>query len=115
VRGSRSDQAFLIMMHSAFSTRAADIGRTQIEQHYHRTLTAALHGDLAAERAALMLSLVAGVQVMRQMIGLSALADAKPAALIRILAPIFQQLIDGERAGRNKAASRKHSSAVTRR
>jgi hypothetical protein len=40
----------------------------QIEANYHKTLTAALRGPHAAERAALVLSLVAGVQVMRQMI-----------------------------------------------
>ena len=95
--GATPLDGFLIMLHSASSSRAAEIGRVQIEQHYHRQLTAALRGRLAPQRAALVLSLVAGVQVMRQMIGLSALAEAKPAALIRILAPIFQQLVDGER------------------
>lgn len=95
--GATPLDGFLIMLHSASSRRAAEIGRAQIEQHYHRQLTAALRGKLAPQRAALVLSLVAGVQVMRQMIGLSALAEAKPAALISILAPIFQQLVDGER------------------
>jgi len=95
--GATPLDGFLIMLHSASSSRAAEIGRVQIEQQYHRQLTAALRGKLAPQRAALVLSLVAGVQVMRQMIGLSALAEAKPAALIRILAPIFQQLVDGER------------------
>jgi hypothetical protein len=33
---------------------------------------------------------------MRQMIGLPALAQAKPADLIKILAPLFEQLLDGE-------------------
>jgi hypothetical protein len=46
-----------------------------------------------------MLSLVAGFQVMRQMVGLSALAEAEPAALIKLLAPLFQQLIDGDQPG----------------
>jgi hypothetical protein len=36
------------------------------------------------------------------MIGLSALAEANPAALIKILAPLFQQLVDGERPRRNR-------------
>jgi hypothetical protein len=43
-----------------------------------------------------MLSLVAGFQVMRQMIGLSALAKANPRVLVKVLGPVFQQLIDGE-------------------
>jgi hypothetical protein len=73
-----------------------DIGRGQIEKGHQKTLAAALGGELAPQRAALILSLVAGFQVMRQMIGLSALAEAKPADLIKLLAPLFQQLVDGE-------------------
>jgi len=89
-------EGFLIMLHSASSKRAAEIGREQIENGHQKVLTAALTGDLAPQRAALVLSLVAGFQVMRQMIGLSALAEADPADLVRILAPLFQQLMDGE-------------------
>lgn len=89
-------EGFLIMLHSASSRRAAEIGRGQIEKGHQKALSAALAGKLAPQRAALVLSLVAGFQVMRQVIGLSALAEAEPAALIRILAPLFQQLVDGE-------------------
>ena len=110
--GATPLDGFLIMLHSASSPRAAQIGRAQIEQHYHKTLTAALRGALAPQRAALILSLVAGVQVMRQMMGLSALAEAKPAALVSILAPIFQQLVEGQRPGRTRG---RRSTAVTRR
>jgi hypothetical protein len=42
-----------------------------------------------------VLSLIAGFQVMRQMIGLSALARAEPKTLVKILGPMFQQLIEG--------------------
>ena len=87
-------EGFLIMLHSASSKRAAEIGREQIENGHHKVLTAALSGRLAPQRAALMLAIVAGFQVMRQMIGLSALAEARPAALIKLLAPLFQQLVD---------------------
>jgi Tetracyclin repressor-like, C-terminal domain len=59
-----------------------------------KVMTAALSGDLAPQRAALVLALVAGFQVMRQMIGLSALAEAEPSALIKVLAPLFQNLIE---------------------
>jgi AcrR family transcriptional regulator len=89
-------EGFQIMLRSASSTRAAEIGREQIERHHHKVMTAALSGALAAQRAAVVLSLVAGFQVMRQMIGLSALTEAEPAALIKILAPLFQQLVDGD-------------------
>ena len=84
------------MLHSASSKRAAEIGREQIEKHHQRVMTEALRGELAPQRAALVLSLVAGFQVMRQMIGLSALAEAEPADLIELLAPVFEQLVDGD-------------------
>lgn len=93
---------FLIMIHSASSERAAEIGREQLEKHHQKTTTDALRGDLAPERAALVLSLIAGVQIMRQMLALSALAEAEPATLIELLTPLFQQLIDAERAGSDK-------------
>jgi AcrR family transcriptional regulator len=89
---------FLVMIHSASSRRAAEIGRDQIEKHHYKTLAAALKGDHKAERAALALAIVAGVQVMRQVIGLSALAKADPKTLVKILGPIFQQLLAGEAA-----------------
>lgn len=87
---------FLVLIHSASSKRAAEIGREQIEKHHHKTMTGALSGRDAAQRAAVALAIVAGFQVMRQMIGLPALAKAKPATLVKILAPLFQQLIDGD-------------------
>lgn len=61
-------------------------------------MVTALTGALAPQRAALILSLVAGFQVMRQMIGLSALVDAQRESLIALLAPVFQQLLDGATA-----------------
>jgi AcrR family transcriptional regulator len=94
--GATPLDGFLVMLHSASSERAAQIGREQLEQHYHRRLTEALSGDLAPERAALVLALVAGVQAMRQVIGLTALADADPATLVRLLTPVFRHLVEGE-------------------
>jgi AcrR family transcriptional regulator len=87
-------EGFLILLHSASSKRAAEIGRQQIENGHQKVMTSALSGDLAPQRAALVLSLVAGFQVMRQMIGLSALAEAEPGDLVQLLAPLFQQLVD---------------------
>ena len=88
-------EGFLIMLHSASSKRAAEIGREQIEKGHQKVMTDALSGDLAPQRAALVLALVAGFQVMRQMIGLSALAEAEPSVLIKVLAPLFQNLVEG--------------------
>jgi len=91
--GATPLDGFLIMIKSASSERAAEIAREQIEAHYHKVLTTALDGDLAPQRAAIVLALVAGVQVMRQIISLSALAEAETADLVRILTPIFRDLI----------------------
>ena len=88
---------FLIMLHSLSNKRAAHIERAMIEAHHEKAMTAALTGELAPQRAALVLSLIAGFQVMRQMIGLSALAEAEPKALVKLLAPVFQQLVEGKR------------------
>jgi Tetracyclin repressor-like, C-terminal domain len=66
-------------------------------------MTAALRGDLAPQRAAIVLSLIAGFQVMRQMIGLPALAKAKPDVLVNILGPLFQELIDGRQPGKMRS------------
>jgi hypothetical protein len=94
------------MLRSAASKRAAEIGREQIEAGHQMTMASALKGNLAAERAALVLSIVAGFQVMRQMIGLSALADAGTADLTKLLAPLFQQLIEGQQVAAPLPAER---------
>lgn len=87
---------FLIMLHSSSSKRAAEIGRRQIERGHQNTMTRALSGALAPERAALILSIVAGFQVMRQMIGLPALTQAEPEALVELITPLFAVLIEGK-------------------
>jgi hypothetical protein len=83
-------EGFQIMCRSAASPRAAEVGRAQMEAHSHKALTAALPGAHAAERAALLLAFVAGVHIMRQMIGVSALGTCPPSVLIEILGPVFQ-------------------------
>jgi AcrR family transcriptional regulator len=86
---------FLIMLNSASSSRAAEILCEQIERHHQKVMTAALNGACAPQRAALVLSVIAGFQFMRQMIGLSALAEAEPKVLVKVLGPVFQQLVEG--------------------
>lgn len=84
---------FLIMLRSAASERAAEIGREQVQAHYQTRLARALQGRHAKERAAVMLSLVAGVQMMRQAMGLPALADADPRVLEQVLERVLRALI----------------------
>lgn len=92
--GAAPLDGFLIMFRSASSRQAAEISRGQIEQRHQQAMAQALSGELRAERAALVLSLVAGVQAMRQMIGLSALTEADPNALAALIAPMLRQLIE---------------------
>lgn len=115
--GPRLD-GFRIMCRSASSATAAAVGREQIEAHYHRALTMALPGVHAAERAAVILAVVAGLQIMRQMIGLKALAQCPPATLAEILTPVFRHLWSGspaspeplnQRSRRGGRNSRAHS------
>jgi len=96
-------EGFQIMLRSASSERAAQIGREQIERHHQKNITAALGGDLAPQRAAVMLSLIAGLQLMRQVMGISALAKAEPKALVKVLGPIFEQLLSGTPTKRDKS------------
>jgi AcrR family transcriptional regulator len=91
-------EGFQIMLRSASSERAAEIGREQIENHHQRLIAAALRGNLAPQRAAVLLSLIAGFQIMRQMIGLSPLTDADPKTLVKILGPVFELLVKGKQS-----------------
>jgi AcrR family transcriptional regulator len=95
--GATPLEGFQIMMRSAASERAAQLARELIEKHHQQSIAAALKGAMAPQRAALMLSLIAGLQMMRQMIGLSALADDQSQSLAKVLGPLFQQLIDGQK------------------
>ncbi|HVH05372.1 MAG TPA: TetR family transcriptional regulator [Myxococcota bacterium] len=97
--GAAPLDGFQIMLRSASSDRAAEIGRVQIEAHHLKTMAAALAGPRAPERAAVVLAVVAGFQVMRQMIGLAPLAQADPETLIAILGPVLQQLVEGTGGG----------------
>lgn len=84
---------FLIMARSAASERAAEIGRAQIEANHQQAVAQDLSGDHRAERAALILALISGFQAMRQTIRLTALAEAEPEVLTKLLAQQFACLL----------------------
>jgi len=91
--GSRLE-GFLILLRSSGNPRAAEICREQIERHQQRRLASAIDGVDAAERAAIALSLIAGFQLMRQMVGLDALDAASPGRLAALLTPALAALLD---------------------
>lgn len=98
--GATPLDGFLIMHRSGSSQRAAEIGRDLIAKRYQQTLAPALGGEDAQQRAALLIALVSGVQVMRQMIGLPALAKADPKVLTKLLTPIVQSLLEAKQKPR---------------
>jgi AcrR family transcriptional regulator len=91
-------EGFQMLIRSAASEGAARIGRAEIDKRYQKLLTESLTGPRAAERAALVFALVAGVQFMRQSLELPALAKATPASLTALLTPLFEQLLENHGA-----------------
>jgi AcrR family transcriptional regulator len=112
---------FLILFRSASSPVAARIAREQIAAIHQATAANAMPDGLhAPQRAAILLSLVAGIQMMRQTIGLVALTDCPPAILVDLLAPLFQHIMSGrfdatQSAPRNDGALPVASAAPRRR
>ncbi|WP_348980504.1 TetR family transcriptional regulator [Polyangium sp. 15x6] len=84
---------FLIMLRSASSPQAAAILRDKFEAHFEHRLVPALPGDAARERASLMLALIAGLQLMRQVIAMPSLTGADPCTLEKQVEALFRLLI----------------------
>ena len=91
-------EGFQMLIRSAASESAAKVGRAEIDKRYQKLLTESLRGPRAAERAALVFALVAGVQFMRQSLELPALAKANPASLTALLTPLFEDLLENHGA-----------------
>lgn len=84
---------FQILLRSAGAPGSTKLGRKIVEDGHHKTLKAFLKGKSVGVRAAVLLSFVAGFQIMRQMIELTDLTEATDNELEKILTPIFEQLI----------------------
>ena len=85
---------FLILLHSASSPKAAEIGREWVGRGHQSTLEQMLQGPAATERAGLFLALVAGLQVMRQMMEIPSLAQADAGELEQLLVPVVRALVE---------------------
>lgn len=84
---------FLIVLKSATNPRAAAICREHIERYHQRQMESVVPGPDVAARAAVVLSLVAGFQLMRQMYALPALTGIKADDLVGILAEVLSPLV----------------------
>jgi AcrR family transcriptional regulator len=85
----------LILLRSAANKQASKILREDA-LHYLEPLIEILPGRRSAERAAMLLSVIAGFQLMRKVIGLPALVEAEPADLADQLKAIFELLVEAD-------------------
>jgi AcrR family transcriptional regulator len=99
---------FFLLLRSAPNPRAAEILRDSIARHFERPLKALLRGPRAGQRAAMILAVIAGLSLFRQVIGSKALADANAASLSGDLKTMFQRLIDSA-ASRESPVRRSHA------
>jgi AcrR family transcriptional regulator len=84
---------FLILFRSASSETGARIARERIASVHHATARQVVSADHQDERAAVLLALVAGFQMMRQMLQLEALSKADPLDLADLLTPVISAII----------------------
>ncbi|MFJ4783756.1 TetR/AcrR family transcriptional regulator [Streptomyces sp. NPDC088794] len=94
--GEPALEGLLIVLRALSNPAATRTAREQIENHHHRQLTDVVRGPHAAERAALIVSVIVGFQVMRQMYGIEALASADPQVLTDLLTAQLEQLFLGD-------------------
>jgi AcrR family transcriptional regulator len=99
---------FFLLLRSAPNPRAAEILRDSIAHHFERPLKASLRGPKAGERAAMILAVVSGLTLFREVLGSKALAEASAASLSGDLQSMFQRLIDGA-ASRESPVRRSHA------
>jgi DNA-binding GntR family transcriptional regulator len=78
--------------------RAAEIMRAHLEANYQRVLADALPGPDAAARAALLISICAGVQLMRNVLRNSVLRGADPEQLAPQLEAALDAIARGDAA-----------------
>jgi AcrR family transcriptional regulator len=92
--GATALDGFLIMLRSASNEKALAIARNVIEDHHQKNVSLALSGEAGPQRAAVLLSLVAGIQIMRQVIGLEALTENFNPELEKVLHALVSQLVE---------------------
>jgi AcrR family transcriptional regulator len=85
----------LLVLRSASNDRAAFIIRKSIERNFEGPLRTRLEGQGIAERAALLLAILAGFQLMRRIIRIDGLNGGDSIFLEAQLTQLFQILISG--------------------
>jgi AcrR family transcriptional regulator len=85
----------LLILRSASNIRASSILRDKIERHFEGPLAVRLTGGHAGMRSSMVLAVIAGFQLMYDVIGSTSLVEAKEADLSARLTSIFRTLLDG--------------------
>jgi AcrR family transcriptional regulator len=86
-------EPFLIMLRSASSPAAVEIVRDAIARHVGRRLARQLPESGRPIRAEVMLSVIAGILLMRRAIGTRALNEADPDQLVTVLDAVFTAIV----------------------
>jgi AcrR family transcriptional regulator len=85
---------FLIMLRSVSNPRAVEIVRDAIERHVGTRLARQLPEPGRPIRTEVMLSVIAGVLLMRRAVGTSALNEADPDQLVKVLDAVFTAIVE---------------------
>lgn len=93
-------EPFLIMLRSVSNPRAAEIVRDGIERHVGARLARQLPEPGRQLRSELMLSVIAGVLLMRRVVATRALSTTDPAELVDLLDAVFGSIIETPLHGR---------------
>jgi AcrR family transcriptional regulator len=88
---------FLIMLRSANNKQANAVLCEKLEMYFSRPLMKLMPGASTAQRAAIFLSVIASVHIMRQIIGMTALTRAEPGELAKRLEALFSSLGKGSK------------------
>ena len=94
--------ALHLLLRSAPNPRAAEILRKSIVSYCERQLESLLEGPRASERGAMILAVITGMKLFRNVVGSKALAEPNAPGLSDDLTAIFQYLIDGPSTGRSR-------------
>jgi AcrR family transcriptional regulator len=90
---SDSLDGFLLMLRSLSNPHATEILRDAVHRHFERHLATLLPGARAAERATLFLCVIAGFQLMHNVLGSTTLTNTDTVS--RQLTALFQNLVNG--------------------
>jgi AcrR family transcriptional regulator len=99
----------LLTLRSASNEKAAAILRENLADCFEKPLANAIGGRLGPERAALILSLIAGYDLMRKLIKSPGLANAKEADLTALFGRLLNVLVRDDADGRPVSSDSKNT------